>query len=81
MCRYQLKELVKEQLEVMMIMQSDDEITTLVVRVKLEDLEERTRQMGISNIMPFLESDLFKENKFVFLDSERVIVREFCTNP
>ena len=64
-----------------MIMQSDDEITTLVVRVKLEDLEERTRQMGISNIMPFLESDLFKENKFVFLDSERVIVREFCTNP
>lgn len=78
--RYQLKELVREQLEVLNILESASSMEKLTIRVKLEDLEERAHQVGVSNVMPFLESELFKENKFSFEESDRVIVREFVNN-
>lgn len=79
-CRYQLKELVREQLVVLNILESASTMEKLTIRVKLEDLEERAHQVGVSNVIPFLESDLFKENKFSFEESERVIIREFVNN-
>lgn len=75
-----MKELVREQLEVLNILESASSMEKLTIRVKLEDLEERARQVGVSNVMPFLESELFKENKFSFEESDRVIVREFVNN-
>lgn len=60
---YQLKELVREQLEVMNILDNASSDETLTVKVQLEEFEERAQQVGVSNVLPFLQSALFKDNK------------------
>ena len=74
---YQLKELVREQLEVMNILDNASSDETLTVKVQLEEFEERAQQVGVSNVLPFLQSALFKDNKFRFDVANKVILREF----
>ena len=58
----------------------NEAINNITVRVRLDDLEDRVRETGIRNILPFLESDVFADNRFVYVETERMIVREFTGN-
>ena len=52
--RYQLKELVREQLEADAILENQSMEDDVVFRVPLKVLEESVRNVGVDNLFPFL---------------------------
>ena len=78
---HQLKELVREQMEMMAILNPDDKQDSLEITIPLHELEEKVQQVGVANILPFLDSDLFKENKFTYNPESKEISRLFLVVP
>ena len=78
--RFQLKELVKEQLEADAILENQSMEDDIVFRVSLRELEESVRRMGVEDVMPFLESTMFKDNRFTYDPQTRMITRVFAHN-
>ncbi|CBK22994.2 uncharacterized protein [Blastocystis hominis] len=74
---YQLKELVREQLEADAILENQSMEDDVVFRVPLKVLEESVRNVGVDNLFPFLESTMFKENRFTYDPQTQTIVRVF----
>ena len=75
--RYQLKESVREQLEADAILENQSMEDDVVFRVPLKVLEESVRNVGVDNLFPFLESTMFKENRFTYDPQTQTIVRVF----
>ncbi len=74
---YQLTELVREKMLALQLNSSEDYQGTLTITIPLRELEERVQQMGISGVMSFLDSPLFKENKFSYDAKKKEISRVF----
>ena len=75
-----MKELVKEQLEADAILENQSMEDDIVFRVSLRELEESVRRMGVEDVMPFLESSMFKDNRFTYDPQTRMITRVFAHN-
>ena len=74
---YQLTELVREKMLALQLNSSEDYQGTLTITIPLRELEERVQLMGISGVMSFLDSPLFKENKFSYDAKKKEISRVF----
>ena len=76
-----MKELVREQMDMIILLNPEEQQDSLLITIPLQELEERVQQMGVTNILPFLESDLFKENKFTYNHERKEISRLFLVVP
>ena len=76
---YQLKEMVREHLEMMTILGPEQQGETITFKATVQQLEERVQQVGVTNVMPFLESQLFKDNKFSYDPETQTISRVFLS--
>ena len=53
-------------MEMIALLNPEEKQDSLLITIPLHELEEKVQQVGVSNVLPFLDSDLFKENKFSF---------------
>lgn len=65
----------------MAILNPDDKQDSLEITIPLHELEEKAQQVGVSNILPFLDSELFSENKFTYNSETKEISRLFLVAP
>lgn len=68
-------------MEMIAILSPDEKQDSLEITIPLQELEEKSQQVGVSNILPFLDSELFKENKFTYNPEKKEISRLFLVAP
>ena len=74
---YQLTELVREKMLALQLNSTEDYQGTITITIPVRELEEKVQQMGISGVTSFLDSPLFKENKFSYDARKKEISRVF----
>ena len=47
----------------------------MVVEINEKDLAEKARQISITNLLPFFNSEIFKANNFTFDSSRKLVVQ------
>ena len=68
-------------MDMMILLNPEEHQDSLLITIPLQDLEEKVQQVGVTNIMSFLDSDLFKENKFTYNHDRKEISRLFLVVP
>lgn len=68
-------------MEMIAILNPDDKQDSLEITIPLQELEEKVQQVGVNSVLPFLDSELFKENKFTYNAETKEISRLFLVVP
>merc|ERR1711874_693285 len=48
-----------------------------VVEINEKDLAEKARQISITNLQPFFNSEIFKANNFSFDSTRKIVIQQF----
>ena len=64
-------------MEMIALLNPEEKQDSLLITIPLHELEEKVQQVCVSNVLPFLDSDLFKENKFSYDAEKKEISRLF----